>query len=57
MVALDGYRLALRRAKCSDVLERFSAIIPGRAVGDIGKLLSDKEEAFAQLSLSGTVRL
>ena len=53
MVALDGYRLALRRAKCSDVLEKFSAIIPGRAVGDIGKLLSDDEEAFAQLSFGG----
>ena len=53
MVSLDGYRLALRRAKCSDVLEKFSAIIPGRAVGDIGKLLSDDEEAFAQLSFGG----
>lgn len=53
MVSLDGYRLALRRARCSDVLERFSAIIPGRAVGDIGKLLSDNEDAFAQLSFGG----
>ena len=53
MVALDGYRMALRRAKCSDVLERVSAIIPGRAVGDIGKLLSGSEDAFAQLSFSG----
>ena len=53
MVALDGYRLALRRAKCSDVLERVSAIIPGRAVGDIGKLLSGSEDAFAQLSFGG----
>ena len=53
MVALDGYRLALRRAKCSDVLEQVSAIIPGRAVGDIGKLLSTDEEAFAQLSFGG----
>ena len=53
MVALDGYRLAMRKAKCSDVLEKFSAIIPGRAVGDIGKLLSDDEEAFAQLSFGG----
>ena len=53
MVALDGFRLALRRAKCSDVLEKFSAIIPGRAVGDIGKLLSEDPEAFAHLSFGG----
>lgn len=53
MVALDGYRLALCRAKCSDVLEKFSAIIPGRALGEIGKLLSDDEEAFASLSFGG----
>ena len=53
MVALDGYRLAMRKAKCSDVLEKFSAIIPGRAVGDIGKLLSGDENAFAQLSFGG----
>lgn len=53
MVALDGFRLALRRAKCSDVLEKVSAIIPGRAVGDIGKLLSDDEDAFANLSFGG----
>lgn len=53
MVALDGFRLALRRAKCSDVLEKCSAIIPGRAVGDIGKLLSEDENAFAQLSFGG----
>lgn len=53
MVALDGFRLALRRAKCSDVMERFSAIIPGRAVGDIGKLLSENPDAFAQLSFGG----
>lgn len=53
MVALDGFRMALRRAKCADVLEKFSAIIPGRAVGEIGKLLSDDENAFAHLSFGG----
>ena len=39
--------------KCSDVLEKFSAIIPGRAVSDIGKLLSGDENAFANLSFGG----
>ena len=53
MVALDGFRLALRKARCSEVLEKVSAIIPGRAVGDIGKLLSEDENAFAQLSFGG----
>lgn len=53
MVALDGFRLALRRARCSDVDERFGAIIPGRAVSDIGKLLSEDPEAFAKLSCGG----
>jgi len=53
MVAIDGFRMALRQAKCSDVLEKLGAIIPGRAVGDIGKLLSDDENAFAQLSFGG----
>ena len=53
MVALDGFRLALRRARSADVLESFNAIIPGRAVGDIGKLLSDDPEAFASLSYGG----
>lgn len=53
MVALDGFRLALRRAKCADIADAFSAIIPGRAMGDIGKLLSDDPEAFASLSYGG----
>lgn len=53
MVALDGYRMALKRAKCSDVLGKIAAIIPGRAVGDLGKLLSEDEDAFAQLSFGG----
>ncbi|MBQ8087158.1 MAG: DNA polymerase III subunit beta [Clostridia bacterium] len=53
MVALEGFRLAMRQAKCSEVLEKLSAIIPGRAVGEIGKLLSDSEDAFATLAFGG----
>lgn len=53
MVALDGFRMALRQEKCSDVLENVSAIIPGRAVGDIGKLLSSEEDAYCSLSFGG----
>lgn len=57
MVALDGYRLALRRAKCSDVLEKVSAIIPGRSLGEIGKLFSEDEEAFATLAFGENNKL
>ncbi len=53
MVALDGFRMALCRMKCSEILEKVSAIIPGRAIGDIGKLLSEDEDAFATLSFGG----
>ena len=53
MVGLDGFRMALKRARSADVTEDFSAIIPGRALSDIGKLLSDDPEAFASLSFGG----
>ena len=53
MVGLDGFRLALRRAKCADLEAQVSAIIPGRALGDIGKLLNEGEDAMAALSFDG----
>lgn len=53
MVGLDGFRLALYRARCADVSARVSAIIPGRAIGDIGKLLNDGDSEPAALSFDG----
>lgn len=50
MVALDGFRMAMVKNVCSDMESNMSAIIPGRAAGDIGKLLSDEEDAFCTLS-------
>ena len=50
MVALDGFRLAMVKNACADVTSSMSAIIPGRAVGDIGKLLSEGDEDFCILS-------
>ena len=50
MVALDGYRMALVKNDVSDVESSLSAIIPGRAVGDIGKLLKDGQDDFCTLS-------
>ena len=53
MVALDGYRMALCKSYCSNVDATMNAIIPGRAVGDIGKLLSDDSEALVELYFGG----
>ena len=50
MVACDGFRLGMVKNACSDVSSAMSAIIPGRAVGDIGRLLKDGEDDFCTLS-------
>lgn len=50
MVSLDGFRLAMIKNACSEITGSMSAIIPGRAVGDIGRLLKDGEEDFCTLS-------
>ncbi|MGI6238038.1 MAG: DNA polymerase III subunit beta [Christensenellales bacterium] len=50
MVALDGFRLAMIKNACSEITGAMSAIIPGRAVGDIGRLLKDGPEDFCTLT-------
>lgn len=52
MVALDGFRLAYKREKVSDVMDVIRAIIPGRAVGDLAKLLPGGEGAFVTMSFT-----
>ena len=53
MVALDGFRLALRCDHLSDAVSgKFSAIIPGKALTDIAALLDGGDE-FVQLSMDG----
>lgn len=43
VVALDGYRLALRTASLGQSYEPMSAVIPARALSEISKVLSDTE--------------
>lgn len=45
MVALDGYRLAMRTARVSDVNMKLTAIVPGKSLSELGKLLSDDEDS------------
>lgn len=44
VVALDGFRLALRREEISGPQKEISAVVGGRVLGDIAKILSDTEE-------------
>ena len=54
MVGLDGYRMALRRMQCSSTaLENCSAVIPGRVLNSVAKLLSDNEGDYVYASIGG----
>ena len=44
MVALDGFRLALRRGKLEEPVGAFSAVVAGKYLMEVGKLLEDSEE-------------
>lgn len=44
VVAVDGYRLALRREKLESEEGKYSFIVPGRALSDLEKLCADTEE-------------
>lgn len=47
LVAVDGYRLALRREKIDSVAEKYSFIVPGNALSDLEKLCADTEDSVA----------
>ena len=45
MVAVDGYRLALRRKKIiSSTVPEFSFVVPGAALNEVDKICSDSDE-------------
>ena len=44
LVAVDGYRLALRREKIDKEMDDYSFIVPGNALSDLEKLCADNDE-------------
>lgn len=50
MVALDGFRMAIRMQRVSDD-SAISAVIPGKALQEIARILSDDEEETITVSL------
>ena len=44
MVALDGYRMAIRMQRIADKDSKMNAVIPGKALQEIARILSDNED-------------
>lgn len=44
LVAIDGYRLAVRSCKVNDIINNAKVIIPGKALIDVNSLLSSEDE-------------
>ena len=52
MVALDGYRLALASVRVDDSNANISAVIPGRMLNELGKILPGGDEDMARIIFS-----
>lgn len=53
IVALDGFRMAVMNKELASSVEKMKAIIPGKVISDLAKLLKDSEEEKAQLTFTG----
>ena len=53
VVALDGYRLALRLCRVGEDAPQVSAIVPGKTVSEIVKILEDDAEKSATILIGG----
>lgn len=45
MVAVDGYRLALRKEEIGETTSNYSFVVPGAALNEVEKILSDSDDA------------
>lgn len=57
VVALDGFRLALRKEIVQGPEKDVSAVVGGRVLGDIAKILADTEETVSMCFTQSHVRL
>lgn len=54
MVALDGFRLGMRLERISGSAPELSAIIPGKTLSEIAKIMSDDENQMAIILIGGS---
>ena len=54
MVALDGYRLAMRRERLDGEYGERSVVVPGKSLSEIRRILNDGDEDMVTLTFSKT---
>lgn len=47
LVALDGFRLALRKQVFEDTIPELTAVVPGKVLNEIAKVLDDSEDSVS----------
>lgn len=52
IVAIDGFRLSLRKKLNETDINNFKAIIPGKVLGELLKILSDNEEEHVKIGIN-----
>ena len=52
IVAIDGFRLALRKHLSEKNINNFKAIIPGKVLNELLKILLDTEDSFVQIGVN-----
>ena len=49
MVSLDGHRISIRKAQLKDVYPHIKAVIPGKTLSEISKILSGEAESLVEI--------
>ncbi len=52
IVAVDGFRLALRKNLSEKNINNFKAIIPGKVLNELLKILSDNEDSYVKIGVN-----
>ncbi len=53
LVSLDGHRVSIRRVELRDSYPAIRSIIPGKALGELAKILGDEAEQEVSISITG----
>ena len=53
MISLDGHRVSIRNVELKNSYPAKKAIIPGKALGEIAKILDDSEDAEVMIYITG----